>query len=200
MAQVEKNAEVTRWFGERRAGKRAAVNVKGKLFFPDRKYEEECQVVDLSPDGAGVKASCSVPLGAAVVLYVDGLGRFEGTLAQRDRRRVGLKFKQSPDRRARVAEHIAEYIQFGKVDLTTSRQRVRLQPNVALHNFVTKSGDAVSCEVLDIALSGASFRSTARPAVGEAISFGKTIAIVVRHTETGFAARFTGESVPAPAA
>lgn len=201
MALSSRHVEATsRGTLERRAGKRANVGVKGKLFFPNHQYEEECTVLDLSPDGAGVKASCSVPIGAPVVLYVDGLGRFDGSLAQRNRLRVGLKFRQSPERRAKVAERLAQYLRHGKVDLTVPRGRARIEPGTALHNFTLQSGQSVECEVIDIALSGASFRTSSRPAVGEKIAFGRTIAIVVRHTESGFAAQFTGDTLPDPPA
>jgi len=200
MALSSRSIEVSRGTLERRAGKRAPVGVKGKLFFPNHRYEEECTVLDLSPDGAGVKASCSVPIGAPVVLYVDGLGRFDGSLAQRNRLRVGLRFRQSPERRAKVAERIAEYLRYGKIDNTAPRQRVRIEPGTALHNFTLQTGQLIACEVLDIALSGGSFRTSSRPAVGEKIAFGKTVAVVVRHTEAGFAAQFTGDTLPDPSA
>src|SRR5215471_10332471 len=78
--------------GERRARERAPVGVKGRIFFPARQWEEECVVSDLSPDGAGLKSSCSAAVGAAAVLYVDGLGRFEGKIVRHDRLRLGVKF------------------------------------------------------------------------------------------------------------
>jgi hypothetical protein len=201
MALSSRHVEATsRGTLERRAGKRASVSVKGKLFFPNHRYEEDCTVLDLSPDGAGVKASCSVPIGAPVVLYVDGLGRFDGILSQRNRLRVGLKFRQTAERRAKVAEKLAEFLRHGKVDPTAARARGRIEPGTALHNFTLQSGQSVECEVIDVALSGASFRTTSRPPVGEKIAFGRTVAVVVRHTASGFAAQFTGDTLPDPAA
>src|ERR1700760_2831064 len=96
---------------ERRASKRAATAAKGKLFFPHQNYEEECTVLDLSADGARLKASCSVPLGSLVILYIDGLGRFEGTLVQRDRRNVGLQFRQSEAKRQKIVTKVAEFVE-----------------------------------------------------------------------------------------
>ena len=180
---------------ERRARSRSRIGVKGKIFFPTRQYEEECLVCDLSPDGAGLKSSCSGAVGSQVILYVDGLGRFEGKIARHDRLRVGVQFKCSDAKRARIAELIASFVELGAVSSTALRDRSRQKGTVALHYFVMQSGQTMSCEIVDIALSGASLRTDERPAVGETISFGKTAALVVRHTDCGIAVTFMGTNV-----
>jgi hypothetical protein len=179
----------------KRARSRAQVGVRGKIFFPSRQYEEECLVCDLSPDGAGLKTSCSGAVGSPVILYVDGLGRFEGTIARHDRLRVGIKFKCSDVKRARIAELIASYVELGVVNSTSLRERTRRNGDLAVHYFSLLSGETMRCEVVDIALSGASFRTDKRPPVGEIISFGRTSAMVVRHTEFGIAVTFMDSDV-----
>lgn len=176
--------------GERRARQRAPVGVKGKIFFPERKWEEECVVSDLSPDGAGLKSSCSAAIGALAVLYVDGLGRFEGKIVRHDRLRLGVKFGFSEAKRARLAQMIADFVERGDIKATSLRARSRLTGSHALHQFVLASGQSQDCEIVDIALSGASLRTDVRPAVGETITFGKTTAVVVRHTASGIAVSF----------
>jgi len=180
---------------DKRARSRAQVGVKGRIFFPSRQYEEECLVCDLSPDGAGLKTSCSGAVGAQVILYVDGLGRFEGSIARHDRLRVGIKFKCSDVKRARIAELIASYVELGAVTSTSLRERARQNGGLALHYFSLASGETMRCEIVDIALSGASLRTQERPPVGETISFGKTAALVVRHTDCGIAVTFMGSGV-----
>jgi hypothetical protein len=184
---------------EKRSRQRSQLGVKGKIFFPDRQYEEECLVEDLSPDGAGLKSACSGAIGARVVLYVDGLGRFEGSIVRHDRLKVGILFKCSDIKRERIAEQIANYVEQGSVRATTVRNRSRIKGDAALHRFVLKSGQTRECEVIDIALSGASLRTDDRPPVGETIAFGNTSAIVVRHTEFGIAVTFVGVAVEAAA-
>jgi hypothetical protein len=179
---------------ERRARPRAPVGVKGKIFFPERKLEEECVVSDLSPDGAGLKSSCSAAVGALAVLYVDGLGRFEGKIVRRDRLRLGVKFDFSEVKRARLAQMITDYVERGEIKSTSVRARSRLTGSQALHQFVLTSGQSRDCEIVDIALSGASLRTDVRPPVGETIMFGKTTAIVVRHTKCGIAVSFQDNS------
>ena len=180
--------------GERRARPRASVDVKGKIFFPERKWEEECVVSDLSPDGAGLKSSCSAAVGALAVLYVDGLGRFEGKIVRHDRLRLGVKFDFSEAKRARLAQMITDYVERGEIKSTSVRARSRLTSSHALHQFVLPSGQTRDCEIVDIALSGASLRTDVRPPVGETITFGKTTAVVVRHTKSGIAVSFQDNS------
>jgi hypothetical protein len=176
--------------GERRARQRVPVGVKGKIFFPERQWEEECVVSDLSPDGAGLKSSCSAPVGALAILYVDGLGRFEGKIVRHDRLRLGVKFGFSEAKRARLAQMIVDFVERGDIKSTSLRARSRLTGNLALHQFVLSSGQSRDCEIVDIALSGASLRTDVRPPVGETITFGKTTAVVVRHTAFGIAVSF----------
>ncbi len=177
---------------ERRASKRATTAAKGKLFFPQQNYEEECTVLDLSADGARLKASCSVPLGTLVVLYIDGLGRFEGTLIQRDRRNVGLQFKQTEAKRQKVASRVAEFVE-GTVSAPTAlRVAPRMPAAGGAHQFTTSSGLTEPCEFIDIAISGASIKTELRPAIGETIVFDSTPAVVVRHLPTGIAVAFLG--------
>jgi len=180
--------------GERRARQRAPVGVKGKIFFPERKWEEECVVSDLSPDGAGLKSSCSAAIGALAVLYVDGLGRFEGKIVRHDRLRLGVKFDFSEVKRERLAQMITDYVERGEIRSTSVRTRSRLTGSHVLHQFILPSGKWRDCEIVDIALSGASLRTDVRPPVGETIMFGKTTAVVVRHTKCGIAVSFLDNS------
>ena len=133
-------------------------------------------------------------MGALAVLYVDGLGRFEGRIVRRDRLRLGVKFDFSEAKRARLAQMITDYVERGEIKSTNVRARSRLTGAHALHQFVLPSGQTRDCEIVDIALSGASLRTDVRPPVGETITFGKTTAVVVRHTKSGIAVSFQDNS------
>jgi hypothetical protein len=175
---------------ERRASKRSVTQAKGKLFFPLQNYEEECTVCDLSADGARLKASCSVPLGSLVVLYVDGLGRFEGIVIQRDRRNVGLQFKQTESKRQKIAVKVAEFVEGGVSSPTVLRSAPRVAASIGAHHFTLSTGVTQPCEFIDIAISGASIKTELRPVVGETILFDGSPAVVVRHLPTGIAVAF----------
>ena len=181
---------------DRRSNERPTVAVKGTIFFPDREYEEQCAVVDLSPDGAGLKATFSAASGEPLILFIGGLGRFEGKIVWRDRLRVGVQFRYSETKRARVAELIAAYLEFGSVSATAVRKTTRLGGKAGWHSFMRASGEKIVCEIVDMALSGASLKTDERPDVGETVFFGRTNALVVRHTDCGIAVTFTGSIAP----
>lgn len=155
-------------------------------------------MLDLSADGAGLKSACTATMGARVVLYVDGFGRYEGCVAQRDRLRLGVRFICTDAKRARIVEQIASFIQNGKVTTTDLRAVERTRKIETLHNFQLASGRAVPCEIADMALTGASLNTQFRPPVGEQIRFGGMSAVIVRHTETGIGVKFLGPCEPSP--
>jgi hypothetical protein len=181
---------------DRRAQRRTSVEVKATIYFTKEKYEEKCLVLDLSPDGAGLKSTCSASVGTHVVLVIEGLGRYEGALIRHDRIYVGVRFKYCELKRARIAERIAAYVERGSSYPTSARAQERIAPSVIQHKFVLESGDIHDCEILDIALSGIAFKAVVCPPVGERLFFGKSAAVVVRHTKDGFAVALSNASEP----
>jgi PilZ domain len=180
---------------ELRAQKRTSLKLRGRLFKPNKDYEEACLVLDLSPNGAGLKSACAAPLGSHVILHIDDLGRFEGAIIRRNRLYVGVQFKYSKSVRERIAGRIAGYLEHGTRVYTPMRNSGRFAVADLTHSFAQESGQIQPCEIVDIALSGASVKANARPAIGERVLFGKNAAVVVRHTDVGFAVAFLHSGV-----
>ena len=173
---------------DRRKQVRYRFRLKAKLLLLASGIEEDCIVLDLSPDGAGIKCAGSVPTGAQVVLYVDGFGRFEGKVVHRDRLRLGVAFRSSKAKRERTRAQLAGPNANAQRDKPRTGDRAKSVP--PLNHLTTADGNQADCEVLDVGLSGASFRTDARPAVGEIVAFGETTGRVVRHTALGIAVEF----------
>jgi len=184
---------------EKRKQGRTALGLKGKLFIPESATEDDCRVVDFSPDGAGVVSAISAPIGTKLVLYVDGFGRFEGTVVARDRMRLGLQFQSGSVKRTRTAEQLLEYVVSGTTGAVPLRHTLRASSMPQLQDFAFADGRRGSCEVADIALGGALLRTEDRPAIGEILSFGGATARVVRHTDEGIAIQFIAKPTPAAA-
>jgi len=89
---------------------------------------------------------------------------------------------------------ITDYVERCEIISTSVRTRSLLTGSHVLHQFILPSGQSRDCEIVDIALSGASLRTDVRPPVGETIMFGKTTAVVVRHTKCGIAVSFLDNS------
>ncbi|MGI9354716.1 MAG: PilZ domain-containing protein, partial [Rhizobiaceae bacterium] len=64
---------------ERRAQPRTDVEVFGRCLLAS-KLEIPCQTIDISPAGLGVAAKHSPSIGEPVIIYLDKLGRIEGTV------------------------------------------------------------------------------------------------------------------------
>ncbi len=175
---------------ERRKVSRAGVRLTGRLFAPDRGWEEECTVVDFSADGAGLKCGATAPIGTRVVLYVECFGRFEGKVVQRNRLRLGVEFQCGKAKRERTRQQLAEFAMNGGTANTRQRTGVSTDRAPAFLHFIAEDGTKASCKVLDVGLSGATFRTDARPAVDSTIVFGETAARVVRHTRDGISVEF----------
>jgi hypothetical protein len=183
---------------EKRARNRSSLSIRGKLFVPQLQTEGECAVLDLSPAGAGLKSTCSAALGMSVVVYIEGFGRYEGVVARRDRLRIGVRFTSTKSKERRLAEQIEDFIACGRIVATPLRGLERLRHGETLHDFRLKSGRTVPCEIVDMALSGASLKTGIRPPVGEEISFGSMTALVMRHTDYGIGVKFTGTAALPP--
>jgi len=184
---------------EKRKQGRTPLGLKGKLFIPETAAEDECRVVDFSPDGAGVISAISAPIGTKLVLYVGGFGRFEGTVVARDRMRLGLQFQSGTVKRTRTAEQLLEYVVSGTTSAVPLRHTLRASSIPQLQDFAFADGRHGSCEVADIALGGALLKTQDRPDIGEILSFGGANARVVRHTDEGIAVQFIAKPTPAAA-
>src|SRR5476651_998354 len=88
---------------ERRRFRRVPVNLSGRLFVPADSHEAKCRITDMSPGGASVECDCVPDAGVQIVLYIDGFGRFEGTIARQDERGFGVRFVSTALKRERTA-------------------------------------------------------------------------------------------------
>jgi hypothetical protein len=196
MADDKENV-VARARAERRRFKRVKISLRGKVFVPGDERDAACEIVDLSPGGAHL--TCEIPLaaGTAVVLYIDGFGRFEGVVARptdeamEPPNHFGIKFHCSPLKRERVAEQLTAYLNKGVVGESTLRRHDR-EPTKGLARFTRATGDIISCEVLDLSLSGVSLKTEVKPPIGEVVLIGQMAGRIARHHESGIGIEFIG--------
>jgi CheY-like chemotaxis protein len=71
-------------------------------------------------------------------------------------------------------------------------ERLRIARGVAV--MTLSDGVSHDCRVLDLSLGGAALEMRVRPAIGEQVRVGRTMARVVRHTQEGVAIEFVRES------
>src|SRR6185312_4309159 len=78
--------------GERRTYERIATALQGKFFIPAEELTLDCEIVNLSAGGAGVRCEEPPPLQTFVVLYIEGFGRFECVATRFAEGQLGLHF------------------------------------------------------------------------------------------------------------
>ena len=179
---------------ERRRFRRIRVNLTGRLFVPSEEREAACEIADMSAGGAQVACEIVPAPQTDVVLYIDGFGRFEGTVVRAGKGdwnevSFGVRFNCSAFKRERTAEQLNAYANSGTIDQTALRRHERASTK-GLARFTRANGDVVNCEVLDLSLGGVSLRTDVRPQIGELVLIGQMAGRVARIHENGIAIEF----------
>jgi hypothetical protein len=183
---------------ERRRFRRVRVDLSGRLFVPADSRECHCKVIDLSPGGASLECELVLEIGTPVILYVDGFGRLEGAVTRANPGDTGLRFNCTAMKRERIAEQLILLMNRELIDEAEIRRHDRA-PQKGIARFTRADGQFVSCEVLDLSVSGVSLRTDIRPPVGEFVLIGQMAGRIVRHHEEGIGIEFVGNQ-PAGAA
>ena len=186
---TSEKAVVDNSLAERRRYKREQVDLAGRQFEPTENREAPCKIVDLSPGGARVLSEVVPPPGALVVIYIDGFGRIEGSIARTEQNGFGIQFNCSAQKRERFAELLKLYMSGSPLDETTLRRHDRT-PAKGNVSFTRADGNVVNCKMLDISLSGVSVATGIRPPIGDLVFISGIAGRVARHHDTGIGIEF----------
>jgi len=176
---------------ERRRHQRVKVNLLGRYMLADRR-EFPCQVVDMSPGGMAVVAPVAGAPGERIIAYVDHLGRLEGQIARLIDNGFAMTISASARKRDKLAAQLTWLANRQILNLPEDRRHGRFTPRNPVTRLILPNGVNVTCRVIDLSASGAaiSIAPDLLPAVGSAVTIGKTTGRVVRHIENGFAVEF----------
>lgn len=194
---MDRETAVTKAKAERRRFVRLEANLAGRLFVPLDGREAGCTIVDMSPVGAQVACEFVPDVGTQVVLYIEGLGRFEADVSRKVEGRFGVRFHISALKKGRVAEQLDLLLNRGEGDEPVLRRHERTATTGFAH-FTRANGEHIACEVLDLSLSGVSLKTATKPRIGEAVVIGQMSGRVVRHHESGIAVEFTKPAAQRP--
>jgi hypothetical protein len=178
---------------DRRRYRRVNVDLPGRLFVPAEDREARCKVVDLSPGGASVECELIPATDSQIVLYVDGFGRFEGTVVRIEGQSFGIRFASTLLKRERTAEQLMLFLNKSLVDDSVLRRHERAQQK-GFARFTRADGQIVQCEVLDISVGGVSLKTDILPPIGEFVLIGQMAGRIARHHENGIGIEFIGQT------
>lgn len=189
---TEEEPVIARARAERRRFKRVPVDLQGRLFVPAESREAPCRIVDLSPGGAAIECETMPQPNVDIVVYIDGFGRIEGTVARHDPSGgFGVRFNCTPLKRERIAEQLTLFLNQSLAEESVPRRTDRAHTK-GFARFTRADGQLVTCEVLDLSTSGVSLKSEVRPPIGEYVLIGQMAGRVIRHHETGIGIEFVG--------
>jgi hypothetical protein len=177
---------------ERRRHQRVKVNLLGRYMLSDRR-DFPCQVIDMSPGGMAIVVPVLGTPGERVIAYVDHLGRLEGKIARLLDNGFAMTISATARKRDKLAAQLTWLANRQILNLPEDRRHGRFVPRNTLARLVLPNGTNVSCRIIDLSASGTAVAISPelRPAVGAAVTIGKTLGRVVRHIEDGFAIEFT---------
>jgi hypothetical protein len=177
---------------ERRRFRRVRIDLPGRLFIPSDSREARCTITDLSPGGAAIACEIIPESGTPVVLYVDGFGRFEGSVARRDAFGFGVSFVCTPSKRERTAEQLILFMNKALVDDSVLRRHERSSQK-GFAKFTRADGTITQCEVMDISVGGVSLKTDIKPPIGEFVLIAQIAGRVARHHVDGIGIEFVGQ-------
>jgi hypothetical protein len=190
MGMVQESPRVLPLSEERRRFQRVRVNLLGRYMLADRR-EFPCQIVDMSPGGMALIAPVNGKAGERVIVYVDHLGRLEGTIVRQFTNGFAMTIAATVRKRDKIAAQLTWLANREILGLPEDRRHGRIVPRVQSSTLVLPNGTHVTCRVVDMSLSGAAISAATKPAVGTIVTLGKTQGRVVRHLDDGFAVEFT---------
>jgi PilZ domain len=192
MAMKDAEPVVAKAGAERRRFRRIRVDLPGRLFVPSDNREARCTIADLSPGGAAIICETVPESGTPVVLYADGFGRFEGTVARCDGYGFGISFVCTPSKRERTAEQLILFLNKALVDDSVLRRHERSSQK-GFAKFTRADGSVVQCEVMDISVGGVSLKTDTKPLIGEFVLIAQIAGRVARHHADGIGIEFVGQ-------
>lgn len=174
---------------ERRRFQRVNVPLLGR-FMRENKQEYPCQIVNVSAGGLAVRAPITGEKGERIVIYLDTLGRIEGTVVRENPDGFALQMSASLYKREKIANQLTWLINKDRLSMIEDRQHDRIIPKKTAIKLTTVNGDSYECQMIDVSLGGAAVSVDPRPEVGELITLGLTPGRVVRHKDHGISIEF----------
>jgi len=180
---------------ERRRYDRVPLALPGRYMFADG-AEFDCQIVDVSPAGVGVRGPLVEDLGELVVVYVQELGRIEGVIVRRsfDDDWFALNLRVPLSKLGKLAKRIDWLVRRHAGRAPERRKFARFDQEQERTTLQLSGGHEFEAGLIDTSTGGAALEVDVTPPVGAAVTVGKAPAHVSRHFAGGIAVTFDREA------
>jgi hypothetical protein len=174
---------------DQRRHQRVRIAVLGRFMLADRR-EYPCQTVDMSP--GGVRLTCAVQgeVGERVVLYLEHIGRIEGTIARHCADGFAVQLNATPRKRDKLASQLTWLANREMLGLPEGRSHERLVPTQPVVILRIDGDHEVKARLIDISMSGVAITCPLTPPLGTPVTVGSTPGRLVRYFEGGFGVQF----------
>src|SRR2546428_13476510 len=135
----------------------------------------------MSPGGMALIAPVAGQVGERVIAYVDHVGRLEGVVARQLQNGFAMTIAATPRKRDKLAAQLTWLANRHILGLPADREHERIVPRNPRSTVTMPNGTSVTCQIVDVSLSGAAIATDTSPPIGALITLGKTPRRVVRH-------------------
>jgi hypothetical protein len=174
---------------ERRRHQRVNVELMGRYMLESRR-EFPCQTVNISPGGLALVAPVSGALGERVVVYLDQVGRVEGSIVRLLPNGFAIAFSATVRKRDKLAAQLTWLANRQILGMPEDRRHERLQPRNPRTIVTLDNGVQSVARLIDVSTSGAGVATDLKLSVGQRIVVGRLPAKVVRAFDGGVAVEF----------
>lgn len=161
----------------------------GRYMLPNR-MEYPCQTIDISPGGLHVAAPARANPGDRVIVYLEHLGRIEGTCVRTTMEGFAMTITATSRKREKFTAQLTWLANREELGLPEDRRHERITPRNPRALVTMDDGTEHVVRIIDISLSGAAFTTDLDLPMNTPIRIGSTAAKIVRRFDGGFAAEF----------
>lgn len=153
--------------------------------------EFSCMTLDVCAGGLRINLARPLEKGENLVLYIEGIGRVEGTVV-RVLNEIGyaVEFQVPPRKREKIADALTWLINKDRLNLSDDRIGER-RPSAGQVIATHGNGIAIACAVADVSVFGVALKTAGpRPMIGDRVQIGERAGTCVRYIDGGFAVDF----------
>jgi hypothetical protein len=156
----------------------------------ENRQEYPCQSMNISPGGIALLAPVQGHVGERVVIYLEHLGRLEGTIVRHFDLGFAVSMSATRRKQDKLADQLTWLANRPELGLPEDRRHERITPRSASTVVRLMNGKTAAARIIDISMSGAAINVGIPIAIGASITLGSTPGRVVRHFGSGIGIEF----------